>query len=324
MERGVPGEAWPTLEPVPRALAMGLSALIAIALRTLHFHLSHIPRSSRALFLECDIHHYGDPAHAAVLPIAVFGLANPGLMASLISVWWLCMVTGQSLMLYSRLHLVLLDTTKTRWLLCMIIGVFLLIGLPAGTLFALNNFLFTGKVVAAAYNAMEKIELVIFTLQECLLSGLYLYEWSGVRKELEITKGPRVRTLFYELIGLFFLVLALDLSLVGLQFSNRFRIQITYKPVVYSIKLKLEIYILNNLVALVNSNDNCQQRLPFRNQTIPLHTRAEDDPWRFPNIHSVNAAGSMARHGSNNSTVCGSLSTTGSKIAKIPRNILDA
>lgn len=80
-------------------------------------------------------------------------------------------------------------------------------------MFAINNFRFTGVIVATAYNAMEKIELVIFTLLEGLLSGLYLYEWAAVRKELEITKGPKVRRLFHELVALFVLVLVLDLSL---------------------------------------------------------------------------------------------------------------
>ncbi|KAI0506571.1 hypothetical protein F5B22DRAFT_441200 [Xylaria bambusicola] len=328
MNRGANGESGPVLDPIPFPLAMGLSALIAIAVYNsveLFIFIFRTFSRRRGLYFWSAV-----CATTGILLIPIlcllrfFALANPGTMASLISVSWMCMVTGQSLMLYSRLHLVLCDPRKLRWLLCMIIGVFVFIEIPVGTLFAVNNFFFTGARVATAYDVMEKLQLSVFTVQECLLSGLYLYEWAGVRKELEITKGPRVRRLFHELIGLFILVLALDLSLVGLQFSNQFKIQITYKPVVYSIKLKVEIYVLNTLVALLNSNYNCQQGLPFRDQTIPLHTRAEDDPWPPQNIHSVNAAGEMARQRSENSTMCGSLSSTGSRIAKVPRIMLGA
>ena len=34
---------------------------------------------------------------------------------------WTCMVTGQSLVLFSRLHLIVLNTRKLRWILAMII-----------------------------------------------------------------------------------------------------------------------------------------------------------------------------------------------------------
>jgi hypothetical protein len=40
---------------------------------------------------------------------------------SAITVGWYCMVTGQALVLYSRLHLVVRDRSKVRWILYMII-----------------------------------------------------------------------------------------------------------------------------------------------------------------------------------------------------------
>jgi len=43
--------------------------------------------------------------------------------------WWL-MVTGQSLVLYSRLHLVVRDPRKVRWVLIMIITNFCILHLP--------------------------------------------------------------------------------------------------------------------------------------------------------------------------------------------------
>lgn len=43
--------------------------------------------------------------------------------------WW-CMVTGQSLVLYSRLHLVVRDKRKIRWVLIMIITNFWILHIP--------------------------------------------------------------------------------------------------------------------------------------------------------------------------------------------------
>ena len=211
------GEAGPTLEPIPFPMAMALSALFGIAVYNsfeLYIFILRTFHRRRGLYFWSAI-----CATTGILLISLFcllrffGVAHPGLMAALTSASWATMVTGQSLMLYSRLHLVLCNPKRTRCLLSLIICAFLFIEIPVGTLFAINNFRFTGVIVATAYNAMEKIELVIFTLLEGLLSGLYLYEWAAVRKELEITKGPKVRRLFHELVALFVLVLVLDLSL---------------------------------------------------------------------------------------------------------------
>lgn len=48
----------------------------------------------------------------------------------MIGVSWWCMVTGQALVLYSRLHLVVRDTRKVRWVLIMIITNFFILHLP--------------------------------------------------------------------------------------------------------------------------------------------------------------------------------------------------
>ena len=48
----------------------------------------------------------------------------------IIGVSWWCMVTGQALVLYSRLHLVVRDERKIRWVLIMIITNFFILHLP--------------------------------------------------------------------------------------------------------------------------------------------------------------------------------------------------
>lgn len=48
----------------------------------------------------------------------------------------------------------------------------------------------------------------------------------------------------------------MDLSVLGTEFANRYEIQTTYKSAVYSVKLKLEFVILNQLVALTRGNNH--------------------------------------------------------------------
>jgi hypothetical protein len=48
----------------------------------------------------------------------------------------------------------------------------------------------------------------------------------------------------------------MDSSLLLTEFTNNFEIQTTYKTVVYSIKLKLEFYVLNQLLFIIQ-NPNC-------------------------------------------------------------------
>lgn len=46
------------------------------------------------------------------------------------------------------------------------------------------------------------------------------------------------------------LVVLLDITILALEFMNLFEIQTAWEPLVYSIKLKLEFSILNQLVSL--------------------------------------------------------------------------
>lgn len=55
---------------------------------------------------------------------------NPHVAGVVIGISWWCMVTGQALVLYSRLHLVVRDKRKIRWVLVMIITNFFILHIP--------------------------------------------------------------------------------------------------------------------------------------------------------------------------------------------------
>lgn len=95
---------------------------------------------------------------------------------------------------------------------------------------------------------MERIQLVGFCLQEGLLSGLYVWE---AAKLLRLRPEDRHRRILAQLIGINILVLILDVAVVGIQYAGYYALQVMFKPVAYSIKLKLEYAILGRLVNVV-------------------------------------------------------------------------
>jgi hypothetical protein len=103
---------------------------------------------------------------------------------------------------------------------------------------------------------MERIELTGFCLQEFILSGLYIHETIKILRIRPPTgQGSHPdRKIMHQLLAINFLIIMLDIILLTLEYLNYFVIQTTLKPLVYSIKLKLEFGVLNRLVSLVQSH----------------------------------------------------------------------
>lgn len=57
-------------------------------------------------------------------------IKQPNAVGLIIGASWWCMVTGQALVLYSRLHLVVRDKRKVQWVLVMIVTNFCILHLP--------------------------------------------------------------------------------------------------------------------------------------------------------------------------------------------------
>jgi len=55
---------------------------------------------------------------------------NNYISCAFITLGWYFMVTGQSLVLYSRLHLLVRDARKLKWILCMIVTDVFLFHIP--------------------------------------------------------------------------------------------------------------------------------------------------------------------------------------------------
>lgn len=207
------------------------------------------------------------------------------LSVTVLTVGWWTMVTGQSIVLYSRLHLVLRDEKILRRVWRLIVANFFLLHVPTTILTYGANIVHSGDSVwINGYNIMEKIQLTGFTMQESLLSTLYVIETVKLlRLGADATTRPDARSIMYQLIGINCAIIAMDLLLLGLEYANLYAVQITFKGFVYSLKLKLEFAVLGRLVDLIQGS-----RHPISiaiADTLPLcsFTRAPETPDRTDN-----------------------------------------
>lgn len=162
---------------------------------------------------------------------------------------WAALVTGQSLVLWSRLHLVLRNRYILRGLLYLIIFDGVLLHTSSTALELATNALPHNQSFTLAFDIMERIQLVWFCLQEMLISSLYVY---ATIKMLNLDACSFSRGILIQLIGVNFIIMALDMSVVAVQYSGLFTFQVTFKVLVYSIKLKLEYAILGRLVKVAH------------------------------------------------------------------------
>jgi len=183
---------------------------------------------------------------------------------------WCCMVTGQSVVLYSRLHFVLWDVARLRLVLAMIIVDAVICHIPVIVMVYGANSSNPGPFVSAT-SIYEKVQVTIFFIQELIISGLYIYETIKLfRPEVEL-RGKTARHMTNHLLYVNAFIIILDITILGLEYSGRYSIQTSYKAFVYSIKLKLEFNILNRLVDLAQSTgkDLVQQSHPISTETCP-------------------------------------------------------
>jgi hypothetical protein len=245
------GESGPVLPSLPKA--MTIAALYGMSIYSsieILFSIFHQFKNRKGLyFWSMLIACIGIPVHATAVLLRMFGLAPNAAMCFVIVLGWWTMVTGQAVVLYSRLHLVS-DRKKIRWVLIMIVTNFIVLHLPVSALYLAINIRILDSLTKV-FSIYEKIQLSGFFTQECIISGIYIWEASRTLNPILEFKGPRERKVIRHLIIVNILVVAMDASLLVTEFTNNFEIQTTYKTVVYSIKLKLEFYVLNQLLIVI-------------------------------------------------------------------------
>lgn len=175
------------------------------------------------------------------------------LSVTFITVGWWCMVTGQSIVLYSRLHLVVRNPRILRRVLTMILVDAVIFHIPTTVLTYGSNL--AGPVDAPAYirgyNVMEKIQMTGFCIQEFVISALYI--WETIRM-LRLDPDRGKRKIMYQLVAINLIIILMDLGLLVVEYMNKYIMETMLKGVIYSIKLKLEFAVLGKLVYLVHNH----------------------------------------------------------------------
>jgi hypothetical protein len=95
---------------------------------------------------------------------------------------------------------------------------------------------------------MEKIQVIGFSIQETIISVLYIYHASGFLKDVYTRQTHRVMHLliFAQVTAIVF-----DICLITVDCNNMFTLKIIIHPFAYAIKLKMEFIVLNQLLALI-------------------------------------------------------------------------
>jgi hypothetical protein len=170
---------------------------------------------------------------------------TPYVAVALIIPSWCTMVTGHSLVLWSRLHLVLQKPKILRAILAMIIVNAITMVVPI-TVLLFGAVSPHAKPFTAGYEVMERIQLIVFAVQECIISSFYVFE---TIKMLRLRPPEaRHRRILMQLLVINIVILILDVAVVGTEYAGYYAVQVMFKPVAYSIKFKLEYAILGRLI----------------------------------------------------------------------------
>ncbi|KAF5635975.1 hypothetical protein F52700_5289 [Fusarium sp. NRRL 52700] len=194
--------------------------------------------------------------------IVYFDLTHDYVGMIIETVGWVLVITGQSVVLYSRLHLIITDVKILRAVLIMIVinglvwhstMTVLLFGSeysPSDNRKGFNN----------VFNIMEKISMSIFYLQELIISGLYIW------KSMEILKTAfgNTKSMLYKLFTINFVIILMDIALLAIEFHDLYVWEQGIKLVTYSIKLKLEFAVLSELIEFVRNRSGTRSR-PTKN-----------------------------------------------------------
>ncbi|KLU82263.1 hypothetical protein MAPG_01337 [Magnaporthiopsis poae ATCC 64411] len=181
----------------------------------------------------------------AIVPQAIYFWVTCGYIG------WVGMVLFQSLVLWSRLHLIVDCPRRLRAILYMIIFNTIICDVPVAVL-AFGSNSPHPEPYAPIYAIWESIHVTVFALQEVIISVVYVWETSKLLR-IERDSGatfdlPARRKVLTHLIYVSIIVVILDLPTLAMQYTEMYSLQTAYKGFVYSVKLKLEFSILNKLI----------------------------------------------------------------------------
>ena len=160
---------------------------------------------------------------------------------------WVGTVTGFAVVLYSQLHLVTQNRRILRGVLGMIIADVFILHLP--TMVAQIGVVTKHQPSWISwYPAMEKVQVVGFSVQETIISGIYIY---AARRMVKGSYNTQTKHCIRLLILVQIICILLNVPSIVLTYADIFLFKVTLTSFEYAIKLKLEFIVLNQLIGIV-------------------------------------------------------------------------
>lgn len=157
---------------------------------------------------------------------------------------WIGMVTGFAMVMYSRLSLIGF-VMRNRYILRLALAMIIINGIvfhtSAITIFAVG-MANPGPKILSYMNNIERVQIVIFSVQEVILSAIYIY---GTFKMAQHSFNSRIRLTIAYLIVIQLVVILLDVLIAVLDFLDYYILKSFIHSFAYALKLQLEFVILN-------------------------------------------------------------------------------
>ena len=163
---------------------------------------------------------------------------------------WAIHMTAQSLVLYSRLHLVVQNQKIQRYVFRMILSTVFTFVIPtiAFSFPAYNTWDHEmSSVWSPRILIVVRFTQIGYTITESIISGLYI--WSLLRL-MKFKSNVRSRRVMTDLIYVNVVAIAFDILTVGLVFTNQNGVAFPVQEFSYIFKLRLEFVVLNQLMDL--------------------------------------------------------------------------
>jgi hypothetical protein len=180
----------------PRAHCLNVEAVVVITCSALGFYnaleliliiFSTFKKWTGLYFWSLLVASFGILPYNVGFLIFYFELTHNWVGFTFSSYGWATMVTGQSVVLYSRLHLVTAEANVLKPIKWMIIVNALVFHIPITVMLFASHIGTDMAQFAAVYKVYEKLQMTGFCIQEFIISGVYLRE--AVRLIVSLAKS---------------------------------------------------------------------------------------------------------------------------------------
>ncbi|KAI1384730.1 uncharacterized protein F4822DRAFT_416095 [Hypoxylon trugodes] len=191
--------------------------------------------------------------------------ANWILTTVLSEIGWVAEVCGFSVVLWSRLHLVIpSDKRLLRIVLATIIIDEFVFGVPTITF----QFLISNSATHAKYlphmEIMERIQIMAFSVQETAISAIYVW---GTLQLLKLSLNAKAKTTLAFLIIVQVLVVLADVIVIALDYLEYYTLKAVLHSFVYAFKLQVEFVVLNEFKHIAKGGITGAGAFPSFNHT---------------------------------------------------------